>query len=222
MKTTITITLPRMGTLALSIMMNTKYCLSHHEVSQSMFIADLPWEDTYEGRAEKRAHNEGKHYFCPIAYDIVSVQKRLAHAEMHNESIQILCIFPGFEYEEDHRKGVMMACRGCGFDLLYDDLCAHDQKLADDMFNLVEKEHGRGRHQVRGVEKKSRLYTMDQLTEIAKFTGALYNDDPNDLSNMHIMDNIEYLSQCELSLSKELLTKNIQNGMDIVLANAPG
>jgi len=184
-----------------------------------MFIADMPWEDTYEGRAEKRAHKEGKHYFCPIAYDMHSVQKRLAHAERHNESIQILCIFPSTGYEEEHRNNVMSACVRCGFDLRYDDLYAHDQKLADDMLNLVQKEHKIGRYQISGVEKKSRLYTMSQLTEVAKFTGALYNDDPNDLSNMHIMDNIEYLSQCNISLSKELLKKNIKNGMDIVLAN---
>jgi len=211
-----------MGTLALSIMMNTKYCLSHHEISQSMFIADLPWEDTYEGQAEQRAHNLCKHYFCPIAYDMISVQKKLAHAEKNNESIQILCIFPSSGYEEEHRNNVMSACMRCGFDLQYNDMCVHDRKLANDMLSLTRSEFYRKKHRLLGIEKKSRLFTLPQLTEIAKFTGALYNDDPNDLSNMHIMDNIEYLSQCNISLSKQLLTKNIKNGMDIVLANAPG
>ena len=218
MKTTISLTLPRMGTLALSQMMNTTKCFSHHEVSQSMFVPGIAWERTYEGIAERAAHAARMDYFLPIAYNEIALKKRIKH-EPTKAKLQVLIVFPSDSYFPEYIKSLYTCLSDAGQDgHTVQSLMIYVRNKMDQMITYAESLDDE--IETAYVIKKSKSFDMDQILNIAKFTGAIESDMSAGLDSFQLAK-MEYLSQCNMSLSSELLKKNIDNARSIITGMTP-
>lgn len=199
MKKTLLLAMPRTGSLALSIIMNTKECLSHHEHHDYVsYRRGITFPETQAYQLYLQAKKEGKNYACfdtgIIPLCLLSIMKNPDTRKQFLESDwQVLIVERN---PNDIGKSLI--------NVLHDDPTIEQiiktmevtktlhSKLEDlicDVLDLLHKHDDR----VKIILKDGRHFTEDQLTEIAEFVGSGE-------------ENIKPLGRANISLSgKQLL-----------------
>jgi len=178
-----------------------------------------PWERTYEGRAEKAAHSNRMNYFLPVAYNDIALKKRIK-AELTSASLQVLIVLPADDYWQEYITSCLNAFLNAGENQTRTSLSMYLKSRIEHMITYAESLDDE--IQVAYVSKTSNRFKLDQLLKIARFVGAIKrNDVPLDYMDTLAMHNIEYLSECNISMSSSFLKSKIANARAIISSLSP-
>lgn len=179
----------------------------------------IPWEDTYEGKAERVAHSNYLNYFLPVAYNEIALRKRI-HTNLDREQLQVLIAIPSDDYWHKYLDSCFRAFFDAGENNTIESLSIYLRASIKNMVAYAETLPDKV--DIAYAIKKSDRYTLDELVYIAKFVGAIgSNDASGDYIDNLALDNIEYLSECNISMSSNLLKNKIANARAIISSLSP-
>lgn len=202
-KNTFIMGLPRCGSMALSVIMNNDHCFAHHEgLDFEMFDPSKKWYDSFSYKM--KCANPGKRYFCA---DITMSRVLFSAACEHSMQFarvdpadchQILHIYTPTDQAIDSMRRLFQL-GGKSLQMVKSSLA----KNQDDTMNTIEEAIKLG-FKVTSVHKEGDSFTVNQLTEIAFFVGALRNDLDYEAFSVAKSKILE-VSQARISLPAEAL-----------------
>ena len=227
MKATFLISLPRCGSLALSRVMNTESCLTHHEGNDFNNVGygdQLRFEHTYAYQVFLQAVQESKNYFCcdtSLGLDLFNSFTKFLVAKQLARTIKVQALFirisPAFVVESIRKNNI------AGFNkdtMTYTMLAIEDEvlKCAETLYHcgwfetkqavIIEKTH-------QNDDGTSLRFTVTQLTEIAVFTGAA-DISSRDIDVINQLEKIIKKSKEPISMSPEQLQYYINEVENII------
>lgn len=228
MKATFLIALPRCGSLALSELMNTDVCLTHHEGNDFNNVGygdQLRFEHTYAYRIFKQSEREGKNYFCcdtSLGIDLFKSFTIYLSENQLAKTVKAQAFFirisPAFVVESIRKNNI------AGFNkdtMTYTMLAIEDEvlKCAETLYHcgwfetkqavIIEKTH-------QNDDGTSLRFTVTQLTEIAVFTGAADILTKDSVNIINQLEDIIKKARKPISMSPEQLQLNINKVEDII------
>jgi hypothetical protein len=227
MKATFLIALPRCGSLALSELMNTDVCLTHHEGNDFNNVGcgnQLKFENTYAYKVFSKAIDEGKDYFCcdtSLGADLFRSFTYYIAEKKLTKAIKAQALFirlaPSFVVKSIGRNNI----DGFNKDTMMYTMLA----IEDEVLNCAETLYHCGWFETKQaviIEKTqesedgtSLRFTATQLTEIAVFTGAADILTEHSLDIINQLEDIIKKAKEPISMTSEQLQRNI-NEVEVV------
>ena len=228
MKATFLIALPRCGSLALSRVMNTESCLTHHEGNDFNNVGygdQLKFQHTYAYQVFLQAIQESKDYFCcdtSLGIDLFKSFTKFLVDKQLARTIKVQALFirisPAFVVESIRKNNI------AGFNkdtMTYTMLAIEDEvlKCAETLYHcgwfetkqavIIEKTH-------QNNNGTSLRFTVTQLTEIAVFTGAADVLTEKSINIINQLEDIIKNAKEPISMSPEQLQYYINEVENII------